>query len=48
MARSRPSFGSVSPAFTLVLTMGVVNLFADTTYEGGGSVNEPFMASLGF
>jgi hypothetical protein len=27
--------------------MGVVNLFGDITYEGGGSINGPFMASLG-
>src|SRR5436189_1287968 len=26
---------SDSPAFRFVLTMGAVNLFADTTYEGG-------------
>ncbi len=39
------SFGS--PAFAFVLTMGVVNLFADVTYEGGGSINGPFMAMLG-
>jgi MFS family permease len=36
-----------SPAFTFVLTMGVVNLFGDVTYEGGGSINGPFMAMLG-
>ncbi len=36
-----------SPAFTFVLTMGVVNLFGDVTYEGGASINGPFMASLG-
>ncbi len=36
-----------SPAFKFVLTMGIVNLFADTTYEGGASINGPFMASLG-
>jgi hypothetical protein len=30
-----------SPAFRFVLTMGIVNLFADTTYEGGGSINGP-------
>jgi hypothetical protein len=34
MARSR--LGS-SPAFNFVLTMGVVNLFGDMTYEGGGA-----------
>ena len=27
--------------------MGIVNLFGDITYEGGGSINGPFMASLG-
>jgi hypothetical protein len=27
--------------------MGVVNLFGDVTYEGGGSINGPFMATLG-
>ena len=36
-----------SPAFAFVLTMGIVNLFADTTYEGGGSINGPFLAMLG-
>ena len=38
---------SVSPAFAFVLTMGVVNLFADTSYEGGGAINGPFLGSLG-
>jgi MFS family permease len=27
--------------------MGVVNLFADMTYEGGASINGPFLATLG-
>lgn len=36
-----------SPAFTFVLVMGGVNLFADVTYEGGASINGPFMGSLG-
>jgi hypothetical protein len=44
MARSR--IGS-SPAFNFVLTMGVVNLFGDMTYEGGGAINGQFMATLG-
>jgi hypothetical protein len=44
MARSR--LGS-SPAFNFVLTMGVVNLFGDMTYEGGGAINGQFMATLG-
>lgn len=41
--RGRPA---ASP-FTFVLMMGVVNLFADVTYEGGGSINGPFLGSLG-
>ena len=46
-SRQRISIGSASPAFTFVLTMGIVNLFGDVTYEGGASINGPFMASLG-
>jgi len=46
MARSRLMIGS-SPAFNFVLTMGVVNLFGDMTYEGGGAINGQFMATLG-
>ncbi len=38
---------SWSPAFAFVFAMGVVNLFADTTYEGGGAINGPFLGSLG-
>jgi len=34
-------------AFRFVLTMGVVNLFADITYEGGGAINGAFLGSLG-
>jgi predicted MFS family arabinose efflux permease len=44
MARSRLVS---STAFNFVLTMGVVNLFGDMTYEGGGAINGQFMASLG-
>jgi hypothetical protein len=36
-----------TPAFAFVLAMGVVNLFADMTYEGGGGINGQFMGSLG-
>ncbi len=43
----RPAGKSASPAFRFVLTMGVVNLFADTTYEGGASLNGPFLGTLG-
>jgi MFS family permease len=38
---------SASPAFRFVLTMGIVNLFADMTYEGGGGINGAFLGSLG-
>jgi MFS family permease len=41
---------SVAPAaaaFAFVLTLGVVNLFADITYEGGASINGPFLGTLG-
>jgi len=47
MAKSRGWLIPASPALTFVLTMGVVNLFADITYEGGGSINGAFMGSLG-
>lgn len=36
-----------SSAFAFVLTMGIVNLFADMTYEGGASINGPFLGTLG-
>jgi len=38
---------SDSSAFRFVLTLGVVNLFADMTYEGGASINGQFLGSLG-
>lgn len=44
MARSAPV---TSPAFLFVMTTGMVNLFGDITYEGGASINGPFMATLG-
>lgn len=34
-------------AFRFVLTIGIVNLFADLTYEGARSLNGAFLASLG-
>ncbi|MGA2645989.1 MAG: hypothetical protein ABSF15_14855 [Candidatus Sulfotelmatobacter sp.] len=34
-------------ALRFVLIIGVVNLFADFTYEGARSVNGAFLASLG-
>src|SRR6059036_3903517 len=38
---------AASTAFRFVLTMGIVNLFADVTYEGGASINGPFLGTLG-
>ena len=34
-------------SFRFVLTMGIVNLFSDMTYEGGGAINGAFLGSLG-
>lgn len=34
-------------AFQFVLILGLVNLFADTTYEGASSINGPFLGMLG-
>jgi hypothetical protein len=34
-------------AFRFVLIIGVVNLFADFTYEGGRAITGPFLGSLG-
>ncbi|HEX5101891.1 MAG TPA: MFS transporter [Polyangiaceae bacterium] len=44
---TRPLSGPARTAFRFVFTMGIVNLFADATYEGGGSINGPFLATLG-
>lgn len=41
MSARRRLFDFASPAFTFVFTMGIVNLFADTTCEGGASINGP-------
>lgn len=38
---------AASSAFSFVLVMGLVNLFADMTYEGGASINGPFLGTLG-
>src|SRR5207244_12038794 len=38
---------AASLAFRFVLTMGIVNLFGDLTYEGGASINGPFLGTLG-
>jgi len=34
-------------AFRFVLIIGIINLFADMTYEGGRSIAGPFLGSLG-
>src|ERR1051326_5452373 len=34
-------------AFKFVLTIGIVNLFADMTYEGARSITGPFLETLG-
>src|SRR5262252_3771273 len=50
MPRSRPkrrSSQTAQLAFKFVLTIGIVNLFADMTYEGARSINGPFLQSLG-
>src|SRR5438874_6431753 len=38
---------STSSAFRFVLTMGIVNLFSDMTYEGASSINGQFLGTLG-
>jgi MFS family permease len=38
---------AASAAFAFVLTMGIVNLFGDVTYEGGAAINGQFLGSLG-
>jgi MFS family permease len=38
---------AASAAFRFVLVMGIVNLFADMTYEGAGSIDGPFLGGLG-
>src|SRR5947208_11928535 len=44
----KPAFAFLdSLASRFILTMGVVNLFADMTYEGGGSINGQFLGMLG-
>src|SRR5436190_4484209 len=45
--RHKTESASGSAAFRFVLTMGIVNLFGDMTYEGGGSINGQFLGSLG-
>ncbi|ACL58041.1 MFS transporter [Methylobacterium nodulans] len=46
MKKTAPAL-SGSPAFRFVLIMGIVNLFSDMTYEGGASINGPYLGALG-
>jgi hypothetical protein len=34
-------------AFRFVLIIGIVNFFADMTYEGGRSITGPYLGALG-
>lgn len=45
MARKSTAVAKI--AFKFVLTIGIVNLFADMTYEGARSITGPFLQSLG-
>jgi MFS family permease len=45
--RGEQATAAASAAFRFVLVMGAVSLFADMTYEGGASVNGPFLGTLG-
>src|ERR1051325_9986968 len=45
MARDKSKLAKL--AFKFVLTIGIVNLFADMTYEGARSITGPFLQSLG-
>jgi predicted MFS family arabinose efflux permease len=45
MTRSKESIAKT--AFGFVLIIGIVNLFADMTYEGARSITGPFLGSLG-
>jgi|SRR5438874_7149817 len=38
---------TTSNAFRFVLVLGIVNLFADVTYEGASSINGQFLGLLG-
>jgi predicted MFS family arabinose efflux permease len=47
MANATDNSSVAKLAFRFVLVIGIVNFFADTTYEGGRSVLGPFLGSLG-
>ena len=45
--RMQSAANPASDAFHFVLTLGIVNLFADVTYEGGASINGQYLGTLG-
>src|SRR6266567_5623518 len=47
MIENRKSTPSASNAFKFVLILGMVNLFADITYEGASSINGQYLGMLG-
>lgn len=47
MENPNPNADAAKLAFRFVLVIGIVNFFADTTYEGGRSIIGPFLGSLG-
>src|SRR5438128_5926048 len=47
MSHKTAKTSAAATAFRFVLIMGIVNLFADMTYEGGSSINGPFLGTLG-
>ncbi len=47
MERTRPHLERAKQAFRFVLIIGIVNLFADATYEGARAITGPFLGSLG-
>jgi predicted MFS family arabinose efflux permease len=44
---NQPKTNVAKTAFGFVLIIGIVNLFADMTYEGARSITGPFLGSLG-
>jgi predicted MFS family arabinose efflux permease len=47
MANENVNANVAKLAFRFVIIIGIVNFFADTTYEGGRSITGPFLGSLG-
>ena len=45
--KRKQQIGLRKQAFGFVVTIGIVNLFGDVTYEGARSITGPFLESLG-